>query len=83
MRDLAAFLHVEITEGKLTELCEFLQFDKMKTNPSFAYRGVSDSIFRQGKSGKWREVFSQEQSDYIDEMYAGKIEELGLPVKYD
>ena len=83
VRELANFLQVQISDEKVQELCKFVHFDNMKANPANQYPMGDLGVFRQGKSGKWRNTFSKEQSEAIDVMYDKKIQELGLPVKYD
>ena len=83
VRQLADFLQVQLSDEKLAQLCEFVSFDSMKANPSNKYPGGEFELFRRGKSGKWREVFSREQSNWINEHYGPKIERLRMPVCYD
>ena len=69
VRELANFLQVQISDEKVQELCEFVHFDNMKTNTANMYPNKDLGLFRRGKSGKWREVLSDEQSSCIDRMY--------------
>ena len=82
--ELAEFLEVKISDEKLQQLCDFVHIDKMKTNPAYSGRfdGTNLGILRQGKTGGWKDVLTENQSEYIDEVYGAKIKELGLPVKY-
>ena len=74
---------MQLSDEKLAQLCEFVSFDSMKANPSNKYPGGEFELFRREKSGKWREVFSREQSNWINEHYGPKIERLRMPVCYD
>ena len=82
VRELANFLQVQISDEKVQELCKFVHFDNMKANPANLYPNGDLGVFRQGKTGKWKEVFNKEQSEEMDRIYSSKIEELALPVKY-
>ena len=83
VRQLADFLQVQLSDEKLAQLCEFVHIDNMRANKANMYPEGELGLFRQGKSGKWRSVLSEEQSEWIDDNYGPKIRELGLPVKYE
>ena len=40
---------------------------------------VKKNHIRQGKAGKWRKTFSEEESRLLDEVHAQKCASLGLP----
>ena len=83
VRQLADFLQVQLSDEKLTQLCEFVHIDNMRANKANRYPLGDLGLLRQGKSGRWKDVMTDEQSEYVDRIYGARIEELGLPVKYD
>ena len=79
---MAAFLGYPLNDQQVADIVEVTSFEKMKQSGSHdAFSSKDDpnkSFFRKGKVGGWREYFSAEQNNYIDELCAKKWAPIGL-----
>lgn len=81
MRDIAAFLDVEIDPADWPRICEYCSFAWMKANAAriapgagMLFTGGADSFFHKGANGRWHDVLSAEESAAYERKAA---EELG------
>lgn len=86
VRKIAEFCDQQLTEEQLDVIVDHVSFNKMKVNPM-----VNQSLWptshydvsiaphiRKGEVGGWREFFSQEMDDYMEEHYITKAKQAGL-----
>ncbi|XP_069107880.1 sulfotransferase 4A1-like [Argopecten irradians] len=87
---LAKFLEVDHDEEFLRSVSENIQFDKLKeshknaTPPTDRWKHVSEDgrlpIYRKGKVGDWKNMFTVAQNENFDKIFKEKVEELGLNI---
>lgn len=89
---LAEFCNRELTQEQLEKVLEKTSFLKMKENPATNFQhlatvGIFDQdkshFFRKGEVGDWREYFSEEQSQYMDQLCQEKCGKHGLYFDYN
>jgi aryl sulfotransferase len=69
MRQIAAFLEIDIPESQWPQVVEHCTFDYMKANPERAtpggglfWEGGADTFINRGTNGRWRDVLSPDES---------------------
>ncbi|XP_069131308.1 sulfotransferase 4A1-like isoform X1 [Argopecten irradians] len=85
---LAKFLEVDHDEEFLWSVTENIQFDKLKashnrkTPPSDRWKHITEDgrlpIYRKGRIGEWKNMFTVAQSEEFDRIYKEKVEQMGL-----
>ena len=56
---------------------------KQEGNANYTWiKSFEDQFLRKGQVGDWRNVFTQEQSDRLDALYAEKMAGSGLVFEY-
>nr|XP_020670882.1 sulfotransferase 6B1-like [Pogona vitticeps] len=83
VRKVSAFLGVNISEGKINEICEKSSFTKMKINtareshdPSWTVcvlTSVRKLVFRKGAVGDWKNYFTPKQNQMFEETFNKKM----------
>ncbi len=72
---------------KITEQSDFKvaapKLNAFITEDASSWRAEKATFMRKGKTGGWREYFSQEQSEYVDRKFKEYLEPLGLFFDYD
>ncbi len=80
MREIAAFLDIEVPEAKWPQLVEHCTFDYMKANPERSapvggifWEGGADTFINKGVNGRWRDVLSPAESLAYERMAQEKL----------
>lgn len=89
VQKLADFLGKELTADQLKAIEEHTNFGSMKSNdklnksddPTFDF-SIS-KYMRQGKVGQWRNYFTEDQHQFIDQLCREKLAGTGLEFCYD
>ena len=70
---VAKFLNTPISKEQIEELVHYTQFDNMKKNDKvnkseayYLFDNAKYEFMRKGIVGDWRNIFSKEQSDFVD-----------------
>ena len=84
--NLAEFLGKKLSQEDVEKIAGATSFEEMKTkgNLHTKHSGMNEEIspfMRKGKVGDWQTHFSQEQSQYVDELFAKKME--GSTLSFD
>eukprot|EP01059_Diplonema_ambulator_P007067 TRINITY_DN1659_c0_g1_i1.p1 TRINITY_DN1659_c0_g1~~TRINITY_DN1659_c0_g1_i1.p1 ORF type:complete len:343 (+),score=145.94 TRINITY_DN1659_c0_g1_i1:52-1029(+) len=90
IRELGAFLNIELTDDIVTKVAEASGFDAMKEQ--FAEqdalkaangneREIKKNHIRKGESGAWKETFTDEQEEEFRALHLARCKELGLPLE--
>lgn len=88
IRTVGDFLGKELSKEDVEEIVEKSSFSSMKQDPKFNGASVQrydtkvSSFMRKGEVGDWKNYFSEEQSDYVDQLCAETCAPLGLHFKY-
>jgi uncharacterized membrane protein YheB (UPF0754 family) len=85
---MASFLNRSYTEEQINELAEFTSFKSMQKNERNYTQTLRDmqiftnktEFFRKGQIGNWRDHFSSELSDKIDQRVKEKLKS---PIKFN
>lgn len=88
IKKLASFINVPCTEDEIDKISNLVDFRAMKQNIAVNLKNNPKikhdmDFIRKGKVGSWKDVFTVEQSEYIDSLYAAEIQRLGLPIVYN
>ena len=81
---VASFLGKELSEEVIVSILEQLAFEKMKNNPSVNKANIStfdtriSPFFRKGEVGDWKNYFTEEQIEDLEETCKSRIAPLGL-----
>ena len=79
IRRLAKFLEIEVTEEVVADVCDKTSFNNM--SDEINAREITDPkispFMRKGEVGDWKNYFSDDLNNYVDEMYKD-VESLGL-----
>ena len=86
VRQVAAFLEKDITEDLIQKIVERTSFKFMKNHPMLNYSSTPSAFMnqnvspfmRKGQVGDWKNYFSEEQRNYVDEMSRNRFETQGL-----
>ena len=84
IRQLAEFMEVELTADQVKVIVEETTFTALKNNPAvnqIQVPGFDDRIspiMRKGEVGDWRQHFTNEMSDYIEEVAMKPARQYGL-----
>jgi len=80
MRGIAAFLDIEIDEGKLPKMVEMCSFDYMKKNAASivpnaeeSWRGGAKTFIHKGTDGRWRGVLTDDELAQYGELVAKRL----------
>ena len=86
VRRIAAFLDIDASDQLVNETLIACSFDEMKKSfealdaqKMAAGEPVKKNHIRQGGTGRWREVFSEEQNFLFDSHHEGRCRDVGLP----
>ena len=90
----AQFLDVshQLTEDKISKLCDHLNFDKMQKNPSVNLENIIDGdevnksslkFIRKGQVGDWKNYMSDEMSEKFDKWIASNTIDSDLIFEYE
>jgi hypothetical protein len=88
---LAKFLNKDLNDEQIRSLVEFSKFDNMKTIKSMDYfqhlntmkiYKQGSKFFVKGKSGNWRNYFSDEMSAKFDRVINKKLKYNQQPIDY-
>lgn len=81
---MAKFLGKDVSDNQVDQIVEATSFDKMKVNnkANMTHVPVFDmkvhNFMRKGCSGDWRNFFTEEQSQYVDEQMKKCIQPTGM-----
>ena len=80
IRKIAQFCGKELTEEQVAAIAEHTFINNMRHMPSLkpGRPEVKKNFIRKGKVGDWKEYFSQEQIEYVDELLRSTTEKEGL-----
>ena len=89
VRNVAAFLEKDLSDDLIHKIVERTSFKSMKSNtmvnystlPSAAMNHDISPFMRKGQVGDWKNYFTEEQRDYVDELCRKRFEPEGLFVK--
>jgi len=76
---LAKFLGATLTDEQLDEIISVTSFDSMKKSGSYSKM----KFFRKGGVGNWKEHFTDEQSELVDEMMKKDLGDLDIQFTYE
>jgi len=77
---IARFIGVELTEAELNSIVEKTSFDSMKREVTQAMKEVN--MFRKGGIGNWKDHFTVNLSEFIDECFEKDMGDLKLNFVY-
>ncbi len=87
---MAAFTGRHVTEDQLDKITEHCQFESMRDNPAtnfsvarYIYDFSKAPFMRSGTVGGWKDYFTQEQSDFIDQMCQERLHPYGLHFRFE
>ena len=89
VKRLAAFLGKSFTEEVIDNIVHHVSFDEMKKNPLTNFSTSSAAnikvvpFMRKGKAGDWKNYFSKEQNEYVDNLMKERIEGTGIEVSFE
>lgn len=92
IRKVAKFLEKDVTENEIKMLTEHLSFKSMKNNKNVnneAIRevafvpGESGAFIRKGEVGDWKNYFTDEMSQKMDDVIDSHFKGIGLSFRYD
>ena len=90
VRKVAKFLGKEVTDAKVEELVDHLSFDSMKSNPAVNKEDANANMFkedghfmRKGKIGDWKNYFTDEMNERMDEAIQAHFTSVGLEFQYE
>ena len=89
VRNLAAFIGKPLTDDTINDIVKYCEFDNMKQNTTGNLSVVKvikaeiSPFMRKGAVGDWKNYFSQEQSDFIDQKYEATIKKEGIKLRFD
>lgn len=78
MREMAAFLKIELDVVKIDEIVERSNFQNMKSDDVLGDVKELNHFFRTGKVGSWKEQFTVSQNELFDELCRRKFAGPGL-----
>ena len=76
VRELAGFLQKDLTDDQILKIVNHTKFNNMKDNEMVNMKFIPEfdqtisNFFRKGKSGDWKNYFSNEQLDFVNERNA-------------
>uniref|UniRef100_T1JAZ6 Sulfotransferase domain-containing protein n=1 Tax=Strigamia maritima TaxID=126957 RepID=T1JAZ6_STRMM len=80
VRDIASFLEKTLNDDQVQQVVKHCSFESMKKNPSTNYL---KGFMRKGKVGDWRNIFTEEMSQQMDDYVQRHFEGTGLKFKFD
>lgn len=90
VRRVGNFLERELSDIDVEKICAHVDFEVMKDNPQcnlFGDPEIMDyqisAFFRKGQVGNWKEYFTPEQSQYVDDIYKRRIQGTGLDFRFE
>ncbi len=91
IRKMAEFYGSDLTEEKLKNIAALTDFDHVKSDPvrnkhieEFGlFRTDIFPFLRSGTVGDWKNHFTAEQSQYVDDLYEEKFLSQGLRLRFD
>ncbi|XP_046353832.1 sulfotransferase 1A1-like [Haliotis rufescens] len=78
---LCEFLGVERSEAFVTQVCNQCEFDSLKKLKATS-KVTRDSVYRKGQIGDWKNWFTVAQNEWFDMLYAEKMGDCHLDIKY-
>lgn len=78
VREIAAFLKIELSAAKIDEIVERSNFQTMKSDDVLGDVKEFNQFFRKGKVGSWKEQFTVAQNEFFDELCREKFAGTGL-----
>ncbi|VDI24742.1 Hypothetical predicted protein, partial [Mytilus galloprovincialis] len=85
IRKLAKFLEKPYNEKLLKGIqdkCQFEMMQKGKCHANFFWKENTAGIYREGKVGGWKKVFTVAQNEKFDKLFQEKIADLNLDIKF-
>uniref|UniRef100_T1JAZ7 Sulfotransferase domain-containing protein n=1 Tax=Strigamia maritima TaxID=126957 RepID=T1JAZ7_STRMM len=83
VRSIASFLGKTLSDDQVQQVVKHCTFDNMKANPSTNYAGVIDGFMRKGTVGDWKNFFTEEMSQEMDDYIHRHFDGTGLNFNYD
>ena len=89
IRELAEFMEVDLTDEQVDMIVEQTTFTALKNNPAVNRIDVLDfdskisPLMRKGEVGGWKEEFTQEMTDYVEENCINPAQRHGLTFSED
>ncbi len=87
---IANFCKRKLSDKQIEKIIQFSSFEAMKNNPNTNYYKTApgigdkgDKFFRKGVVGDWKNYFTQEQNEIIDNLIVEKLEPIGLSFDYE
>ena len=88
VRRVATFLDYKLSDEIMERIVNQTSFEKMKENPACnnswydKYRRPGELFMRKGVIGDWRNLFTPEQSVYVDSQVAKILKPTGIVFDY-
>ncbi|XP_026211864.1 sulfotransferase 6B1-like [Anabas testudineus] len=84
IRQISSFFGFSLTEAQVQQVAEQSTFRAMKENSATSHGVIADAIFRKGEVGDWKNHFTAEQSQQMDEAFNKHLAgtRLGAKLKY-
>ena len=89
IRELAEFMEVDLIDEQVDMIVEQTTFTALKNNPAVNRIDVLDfdskisPLMRKGEVGGWKEKFTQEMTDYVEENWINPARRHGLTFSED
>ncbi|XP_051274299.1 sulfotransferase 6B1 [Dicentrarchus labrax] len=83
IRQITTFFGFSLTEAQVQQIAEGSTFNAMKKNSANSHAGVGNIIFRKGEVGDWKNHFTPEQSQEMDEAFNKHLAGTRLGAKLD
>ena len=89
IRELAHFMEVDLTEDQIDVIAEQTTFTALKNNPAVNRMDIINfdsnisPLMRKGVVGGWKEEFTQEMIDYVEENFINPARRHGLEFSDD
>uniref|UniRef100_A0A3B3ZYA8 Sulfotransferase n=1 Tax=Periophthalmus magnuspinnatus TaxID=409849 RepID=A0A3B3ZYA8_9GOBI len=84
VRQISTFFGFSLTEAQVEQISQGSTFSAMKERSANSHGNMGNVIFRKGEVGDWKNHFSPEQSQQMDETFKNRLEgtRIGALLKY-
>ncbi|XP_078684600.1 sulfotransferase 1B1-like [Branchiostoma floridae x Branchiostoma belcheri] len=83
VKNIAAFLEVDLDESTVKDIAEASTFNNMKPDLDGSNMAERQAIARKGIVGDWKNMFSPEQSQAFDAWYERKLGGTGISFDFE
>lgn len=84
VRQISSFFGFSLTDAQVEQITQGSTFNAMKQKSANSHGNMGNVIFRKGEVGDWKNHFSPQQSQEMDEVFKNRLEgtRLGAMLKY-